>query len=296
MPDSSHDEGGAERAEEHGLRDLHRRPVDPVDRQPRPHGHRGRRRGAEHGAPGHEHPLQRHLPRGLRVSADDGAAPRSLLLPALRMGGPPGQPAVRRAQDPATVPGRPGRPPHARGRAAHHLAHPHQGPGRERVVRAAAHGRAGAAVRKPHHALPRGARTRSEHHHGLRCPVVHDRHHLDRRLRRLLPGHQPGPDRRRSHHRGRRRHLRNLHRIPREPLPGAPRGDGGGEEPAPADSGAASTEPTPATGAGVDPGEPAARPVDTEATLDEIRALLTRSEADLESIRHLLGGPERPAS
>jgi len=77
---------------------------------------------------------------------------------------------------------------------------------------------------------------------------------------------------------------------------GPRRGDGGGEEPAPADSGAASTEPTPATGAGVDPGEPAARPVDTEATLDEIRALLTRSEADLESIRHLLGGPERPAS
>ena len=27
-----------------------------------------------------------------------------------------------------------------------------------------------------------------------------------------------------SHHRGRRRHLRNLHRIPREPLPGAPEG------------------------------------------------------------------------
>jgi voltage-gated potassium channel len=77
----------------------------------------------------------------------------------------------------------------------------------------------------------------------------------------------------------------------------APRKDDGGEEPVPADStAAASTEAAPATAAGVDRGEPAARPVDTEATLDEIRSLLTRSEADLESIKHLLGGPERPTS
>ena len=54
-----------------------------------------------------------------------------------------------------------------------------------------------------------------------------------------------------------------------------PRTDDGGAEPAPADSTAAAP---------------------TEATLDEIRSLLTRSEADLESIKHLLGGPERPAS
>ena len=84
-------------------------------------------------------------------------------------------------------------------------------------------------------------------------------------------------------------YLANLFLAPR-------RGDGGGEEPAAADSGASTNEAAPATGPGIAPGEPAARPVDTEATLDEIRALLTRSEADLESIRHLLGGPERPAS
>jgi voltage-gated potassium channel len=75
-----------------------------------------------------------------------------------------------------------------------------------------------------------------------------------------------------------------------------PRKEGVAEEPGQADSGAAPAETAPATGAGADRGEPAARPVDTEATLDEIRSLLTRSEADLESIRHLLGGPERPTS
>ena len=74
-----------------------------------------------------------------------------------------------------------------------------------------------------------------------------------------------------------------------------PRKDGG-EEPAPADStAAASTEAAPATDAGVHAGGPDSRPVDTEARLDEIRSLLTRSEADLESIKHLLGGPKRPA-
>jgi voltage-gated potassium channel len=75
----------------------------------------------------------------------------------------------------------------------------------------------------------------------------------------------------------------------------APRKDGG-QEPAPADPiSAASTDATSAAGAGVGADQPANRPPDTEATLDEIRSLLTRSEADLESIKLLLGGPERPA-
>jgi voltage-gated potassium channel len=74
-----------------------------------------------------------------------------------------------------------------------------------------------------------------------------------------------------------------------------PRKDDGGEAAAPAESAAAaSTEPAPTADAGVHPGRPEGRPVDTEATLDEIRSLLTRSEADLDSIRLLLGGPERP--
>lgn len=75
-----------------------------------------------------------------------------------------------------------------------------------------------------------------------------------------------------------------------------PRKDDGGEEAAPAGSTApTSTEAPAANDAGVRPGGPETRPVDTEATLDEIRSLLTRSEADLESIRLLLGGSERPA-
>ena len=74
-----------------------------------------------------------------------------------------------------------------------------------------------------------------------------------------------------------------------------PRKDESGEETALADSTAAASTEAAATAAGVAPGEPTARPVDTEAVLDEIRSLLTRSEADLESIKLLLGGPERPA-
>ncbi|RZS64584.1 voltage-gated potassium channel [Agromyces ramosus] len=74
-----------------------------------------------------------------------------------------------------------------------------------------------------------------------------------------------------------------------------PRKDDGGEAAAPGESAAAaSTEPAPTADAGVHPSRPEGRPVDTEATLDEIRSLLTRSEADLDSIRLLLGGPERP--
>lgn len=76
-----------------------------------------------------------------------------------------------------------------------------------------------------------------------------------------------------------------------------PTTDDTAEAPAPADpTAAASTEAAPTAGAGADSGGPEARAVDTEATLDEIRSLLTRSEADLESIKQLLGGPERPAS
>ena len=76
-----------------------------------------------------------------------------------------------------------------------------------------------------------------------------------------------------------------------------PRKDDTAEEPAPADSTAAApTEAAPAAGAGADSGRPETRPVDTEATLEEIRSLLTRSEADLDSIKHLLGGPELPTS
>jgi Ion channel len=58
-------------------------------------------------------------------------------------------------------------------------------------------------------------------------------------------------------------------------------------------AGAVSTEAAPTAGVGMDSGTHEARPVRTEATLDEVRTLLTRSEADLESIKRLL---DRPAA
>ena len=77
----------------------------------------------------------------------------------------------------------------------------------------------------------------------------------------------------------------------------APRKDDADEGQAAADAGAATpTEAVPAAGAGVGSDQPEAGTVDTEATLNEIRSLLTRSEADLESIKILLAGPERPPS
>ena len=60
---------------------------------------------------------------------------------------------------------------------------------------------------------------RGQHHSSLRRPLVHHRHHLDRRLRRPVSRHQRGTDRGLAHHRHRRRHLRHLHRLPGQPLP-----------------------------------------------------------------------------
>ena len=170
-------------------------------------------------------------------------------------------------------------------------------PRRQRAVHAAAHGRPRAAVRQPHDPAHRGATPRaptsrtasdalwytivtiSTVGYGDQYPVTNPGRIVGVVIIVVgvgIFGTFTG-------------YLANLFLAPRK--------DDGGEEPVPADSAAAaSTEAAPATAAGVDPGEPAARPVDTEATLDEIRSLLTRSEADLESIKHLLGGPERPTS
>ena len=48
------------------------------------------------------------------------------------------------------------------------------------------------AVRQPHDARHRAERPGREHHDRLGRPLVHDRHDLDRRLRRPLPGHRLG--------------------------------------------------------------------------------------------------------
>lgn len=72
----------------------------------------------------------------------------------------------------------------------------------------------------------------------------------------------------------------------------SPRKGDSSEEQATADSVAAvPTEAAPAADAGVDPGRLEGGPARTEATLDDVRSLLTRSEANLESIKLLLGGP-----
>ena len=72
----------------------------------------------------------------------------------------------------------------------------------------------------------------------------------------------------------------------------SPRKDDVVEEPALADSVAeVSTDAAPAADAQVSPGRPVAGPVGTEAALDDVRSLLARSEANLESIKLLLSGP-----
>jgi voltage-gated potassium channel Kch len=76
----------------------------------------------------------------------------------------------------------------------------------------------------------------------------------------------------------------------------SPRKGDGGEEPALANSSAAvSPEAAPAAGARAHSDRPEARPVGTAATLDDIRSLLARSEANFESIKLLLRGPEAGA-
>ena len=64
-------------------------------------------------------------------------------------------------------------------------------------------------------------RARCQHHDRVRRDLVRHRHHLDRRLRRPLPGHERRSALRRRDHHHRRGHLRHLHRVPGESLPRA---------------------------------------------------------------------------
>ena len=67
-----------------------------------------------------------------------------------------------------------------------------------------------------------------EHHLGLRRGLVRHRDHLDRGLRRPLSRHEPRSILRCPHHHHRRRHLRHVHRLPRERLPLTEEGRGPG--------------------------------------------------------------------
>ena len=82
-------------------------------------------------------------------------------------------------------------------------------------------------------------------------------------------------------------YLANLFLSPRKDL-----GDEGGERPAAEAAVPATTTEEPAAIAPAAPGVTDAGAADASKTLDDVRALLTRSEADLETIKHLLGRPE----
>jgi hypothetical protein len=73
-------------------------------------------------------------------------------------------------------------------------------------------------------------------------------------------------------------------------------GEEAGEQPAGTDSaGERSTAAAPVDGVRPVAATPEAQPPGTGTTLEEIRSLLTSSEANLESIRLLLDEPDRPA-
>ncbi|MGI9824497.1 ion transporter [Agromyces sp. Marseille-Q5079] len=77
----------------------------------------------------------------------------------------------------------------------------------------------------------------------------------------------------------------------------APRKQDAGARQAGADSAAATPNvAVPEGGTSAEAGGPESLPTGSGGTLDEIRALLASSEANLESIKLLLGGPDRPAS
>ena len=82
----------------------------------------------------HERDLQRRLPARLQLPAGDGPVAQGLLLPALRLGRPARQPAVRRAQVPAHLPPGPRRPAPARGRWPQGAADADPRPGRQRAA------------------------------------------------------------------------------------------------------------------------------------------------------------------
>ena len=180
---------GTQRAEEHRLRDLHRRAVAAVDHQPRPD-HLHRQQGPVQGPRGDERDLQRHLPDRLLVPAEDRTVAHGLLLQALRLGGPVGERAARVVQVPAHL------PPGARVPAAAGRRHPRDrpdtdpGPRGQRALPAAALRHPRPRVRQPLDAEHREGRPRRQHHERLRLDLVHHRHHLDRRLRGPVPGDQ----------------------------------------------------------------------------------------------------------
>ena len=80
----------------------------------------------------------------------------------------------------------------ARLRRQEHRPQPGPRPRRQRAAHAAADGHPGARVRQPRDPPRRAERPGSQHHHGVRCPLVQHRHHLDGRLRRPVPRHQRG--------------------------------------------------------------------------------------------------------
>ena len=136
-----------------------------------------------------ERAAQRDLLRRLLLPPLHGTLEVRLLLPAVRLGRPARQPAVPPGQDPAAVPGPAGLP------AAPRVRRPHAScsvlarrPRRQRALHPAADGHPGAGVRQPGHGRHRGGRPRREHHQRVRRALVHDRHDLDRRVRRPVPG------------------------------------------------------------------------------------------------------------
>ena len=158
-----------------------------------------------------------------RISRSHGQV--GLLLEAVRLGRPAGQPAAAADQDPSCLPAHPGGPPscgttaHAgwspslfRDRAGQRPAHP------------AAHRHPRARVRQPGDPARRAGRARREHHQRVGLAVVRHRDDVDRGLRRPVPRHEPRPRARHRRHRRRRRDLRDADRLPGEPVP-VPRKD-----------------------------------------------------------------------
>ncbi len=127
------DRATIQRTQEHGLRDLHRPALDPVDLQP---GAGVSRQGPEPGlgAQRHERRPQRRVHDRLHLPLRDRFVAQGLLRPTVRLGRPPGQHPHRAVQDPESLSALPRLPAHEGGRREGHRPGAAEGAGGQRAA------------------------------------------------------------------------------------------------------------------------------------------------------------------
>ena len=204
--------------QEHRLRDIHRRALDPIDRQ---HGAGAPVQGRVHadGRGSYERGLHAHLSHRLLVSLLYCRVQVRLFLPQVRLGRSALQPPLPEHENPARVPALARDTIDAELRAAQPGARTRRRSRRERLVYGCLSRLLRVGVRRAWRAEGRELFPEREYHKRKRRAVVGLRHDHHRRLRRPLSDDQCWPHRRHLRDDRRRGLVRHPQRFPGQHVP-----------------------------------------------------------------------------